>query len=117
MKKAATKPEPKRARAAARTAPRDAPRDRSRDRSRSRSRSPGLLVRGAWYEVGKTDQDYAQATGAIASGDLLELEVSDKTGTPQGVVIAEVVGQTLDKKCWPVSDSHHVVGSEPWHHP
>ncbi len=55
-------------------------------------------MRGAWYEVGKTDQDYAQATGAIASGDLLELEVSDKTGTPQGVVIAEVVGQTLDKK-------------------
>ena len=46
-------------------------------------------------------QNYVKATRAIAIGDLIELEVKNEGGTLQGLVIAEVVGQTLDRKSGP----------------
>ncbi len=91
-------PAPMRARPARRAASRFAPQDRGSPARTLRSRSPGPPVKGEWYDAGRPGLSYAEASGVIVSGDLIELEVTGVGGAPQGLVIAEVRATWLDRK-------------------
>ncbi len=119
-------PAPMRAQPARRAASPLAPPDRGSPGRPSRSRSPGRPSTGEWYDSRGTRMrpglSYAEATGVIASGDMLELEVTDEGGNPQGLVIAEVVGEVLDPKSGlpllhitPLASNHAVTRE--WMHP